>query len=145
MDIRVFWILNSQNKIMEKHLALVALVVEDYNEAIEFYTVKLGFILQEDTRLSPEKRWVRVAPASGTGCGLLLAKAATEEQRARIGNQTGGRVFLFLHTPDFWRDFREMKAKGVEFISEPRTETYGTVAVFLDLYGNRWDLIGPAN
>jgi uncharacterized glyoxalase superfamily protein PhnB len=119
----------------------VALVVRDYDEAIAYYTTCLGFSLIEDTPLGDEKRWVLVAPTKGNGTALLLARAATPEQSARIGDQTGGRVFLFLHTDDFWRDYREMQSRGVKFETEPRQEPYGTVAVFVDLYGNRWDLL----
>jgi len=129
---------------MKQYLAQMALVVDDYDDAIKFYTEKLHFTLLEDTVLSETKRWVRIAPAGSEGCGLLLAKAATDEQKSRIGNQTGGRVFLFLHTDDFWRDYKNMQAAGIEFVREPVTETYGTVTVFKDLYGNLWDLIGPA-
>ena len=122
----------------------VALVVRDYDEAIEFYTERLGFELLEDTRLSEAKRWVRVAPRGGSGTALLLAKAATPEQIACVGRQTGGRVFLFLDTDDFARDHREMTARGVRFVEGPRDEEYGRVAVFEDLYGNRWDLVQRA-
>lgn len=123
-------------------IAQLTLVVNDYDEAIAFYTQTLNFRLTEDTRLSETKRWVVVSPPGG-GCSLLLAKAANEAQASRVGNQTGGRVFLFLHTDDFWRDYEFLKQKGVEFTGAPRQETYGTVAVFSDLYGNLWDLIGP--
>jgi uncharacterized glyoxalase superfamily protein PhnB len=129
---------------MKQELFQLALVVEDYDEAIAFYTQQLHFTLVEDTVLSESKRWVVVAPPGSTGSRLLLAKAANEEQRSRIGNQTGGRVFLFLHTDDFWRDYKNMQQKGIEFVREPVTEAYGTVSVFKDLYGNLWDLIGPA-
>lgn len=122
----------------------LALVVNDYDEAIHFYTQRLGFTLVEDSQLSETKRWVVVAPPGSTGCRLLLAKAANEEQRSRVGNQTGGRVFLFLHTDDFWRDYEQYRSHGVEFVREPSEEAYGTVAVFRDLYGNLWDLIGKA-
>ena len=128
---------------MKTELAHIALVVADYDEAIAFYTRKLGFSLVEDTALSETKRWVLVAPPGATGCRLLLARAASEEQSACVGNQTGGRVFLFLHTDDFWRDYRQFQKNGIEFIREPSEETYGTVAVFRDLYGNLWDLIEP--
>jgi len=128
---------------MPQHLALITLVVADYDEAIQFYTERLGFTLIEDTALSPDKRWVVVAPPQSAGSGLLLAKAADEEQRSRVGNQTGGRVFLFLHTDDFRQDYERMQTKGVRFIGAPREEAYGTVAVFEDLYGNRWDLLQP--
>ena len=128
---------------MKQQIAHIALVVADYDEAIKFYTEKLDFTLLEDTVLSETKRWVMVAPKGPGGCCLLLAKAATEEQQSRIGNQTGGRVFLFLYTDDFWRDHKSMLAKGITFVREPAEEEYGTVAVFADLYGNRWDLIQP--
>lgn len=128
---------------MKQTLAGIAIVVKDYDEAIEFYTKQLGFDLIEDTVLSETKRWVLVSPKNSDGCKLLLAKAANDEQASRIGNQTGGRVFLFLHTDDFWRDYNNYKAKGIEFIREPAKEQYGTVSVFKDLYGNLWDLIGP--
>lgn len=128
---------------MKQHIANIALVVKDYDEAIKFYTEKLEFDLLEDTILSKTKRWVRVAPKGSNECCLLLAKAATEEQQTRIGNQTGGRVFLFLHTDNFERDYNKLIAKGVEFVRNPVVESYGTVAVFKDLYGNLWDLIEP--
>ena len=124
-----------------RKLAHVALVVRDYDEAIDFYTRALGFHLIEDTPLGGGKRWVVVAPSHGDGASLLLAKAATETQSSRVGNQTGGRVFLFLHTDDFERDHASFTAHGVKFVDGPRKETYGTVGVFEDLYGNRWDLI----
>lgn len=120
------------------------MVVDDYDEAIKFYTQKLNFNLIEDTVLSETKRWVLVAP-SNSECKLLLAKAANEEQKTRVGNQTGGRVFLFLHTDNFKRDYDDYKAKGVEFVRPPSKESYGTVAVFKDLYGNLWDLIEPVS
>ena len=126
-----------------QHLAHIALVVREYDEALRFYIDVLNFKLIEDTQLSPAKRWVVVAPPGSGGCSLLLAKAANEEQRMRIGNQTGGRVFLFLHTDSFQRDFENLKARGVTIIREPCQEEYGTVAVFADLYGNLWDLIEP--
>lgn len=128
---------------MKQHLALVAIVVKDYDEAIRFYTEKLHFELLEDTVLSDTKRWVRVSPKGSEGCQLLLAKAANDEQKSRIGNQTGGRVFLFLYTDDFWRDYRRMLADGIHFVRPPAEEVYGTVAVFEDLYGNLWDFIQP--
>lgn len=133
---------------MKQVIAAAALVVRQYDEAIEFYTQKLGFALLEDTDLGGGKRWVRVAPPSweaspGSQTCLLLAQAATPEQESRIGDQTGGRVFLFLHTDDFWRDYAAMRARGVHFLEEPRSEPYGTVCVFEDLYGNKWDLIQP--
>jgi len=120
-------------------LGHVALVVRDYDEALAFFTRTLNFLLIEDTRLSEDKRWVLIAPPGSQGTALLLARAATSEQESRIGNQTGGRVFLFLHTDDFWRDYREMIARKVVFIRPPQEEEYGTVAVFEDLYGNKWD------
>ena len=128
---------------MHQKLALISLVVNDYDEAIQFYTEKLNFDLVEDTEMSPSKRWVIVAPKGSQGCSLLLAKAANEEQQSRVGNQTGGRVFLFLYTDDFWRDYQLMLEKGVEFTEKPREEVYGTVVVFKDLYGNLWDFIEP--
>lgn len=128
---------------MKQHIANVALVVSDYDEAIRFYTEKLGFQLVEDTPLSETKRWVVVAPPGSSECRLLLAQASSAEQQTRVGNQTGGRVFLFLHTDDFWRDYRSMLQKGIRFVREPSEEPYGTVAVFEDLYGNLWDLIEP--
>jgi catechol 2,3-dioxygenase-like lactoylglutathione lyase family enzyme len=128
---------------MKQSLAHISLVVNDYDEAIEFYTKKLNFSLVEDTVLSESKRWVLVAPPGSDGCQLLLAKASGVEQKSRIGNQTGGRVFLFLNTDDFWRDYNSMKEKGISFIRGPQEEPYGTVAVFSDLYGNLWDLIQP--
>lgn len=128
---------------MEQHIALVSLLVADYDEAIRFYIQKLDFELREDTIISDSKRWVVIAPKGDGKCGLLLAKAANKTQSAQIGNQTGGRVFLFLHTDDFWRDYPKMLGNGVHFNEEPREESYGTVAVFKDLYGNLWDLIGP--
>lgn len=128
---------------MKQVLAHVALVVRDYDEAIAFYTEKLHFRLMEDTKLSETKRWVRVQPPGG-GCELLLARAANEHQLSRLGDQTGGRVFLFLHTDDFSRDYDNLIKHGIKIIREPSVEEYGTVAVFADLYGNLWDLIGPA-
>jgi catechol 2,3-dioxygenase-like lactoylglutathione lyase family enzyme len=126
---------------MPQTLGHVALVVRDYDEALAFFTQKLGFQLIEDTVVAPGKRWALVRPPDSQGASLLLAQASTPEQVSRIGNQTGGRVFLFLHTDDFWRDYREMKARGVKFRESPREESYGTVAVFEDLYGNKWDLL----
>ena len=130
---------------MQQNLFQIALIVNDYDEAIRFYTEKLNFVLVEDTRLSETKRWVVVAPQVSEGCRLLLAKAANPEQQSRIGNQTGGRVFLFLHTDDFWRDYKTFVDRGVSFVREPSNEPYGTVAVFKDLYGNLWDLIEVKN
>ena len=127
---------------MKQFIAHIALVVEDYDDAIAFYTQKLGFRLVEDTVLSVTKRWVMVAPPGDGECTLLLAKAASQEQKKVIGNQTGGRVFLFLHTDDFYRDYQNYLEKGIRFIRPPAKEIYGTVAVFEDLYGNLWDLIG---
>lgn len=129
---------------MKQHLAQIALVVKEYDEAIEFYTKKLNFILVEDTVLSDKKRWVVIAPPGTNGCKLLLAKAEGAEQQSRIGNQTGGRVFLFLYTDDFWRDYSNMLKQNIVFTREPATEIYGTVAVFKDLYGNLWDFIQPS-
>jgi len=126
---------------MKQSIAHIALVVDDYDEAIKFYTEKLNFTLLEDTPQSETKRWVLVAPKGAEECCLLLAKGVGEEQRSRIGNQTGGRVFLFLKTDDFWRDYEEMRRKDINFVREPKTEVYGTVAVFEDLYGNLWDLV----
>jgi catechol 2,3-dioxygenase-like lactoylglutathione lyase family enzyme len=128
---------------MKQIIAHIALVVRDYDDAIDFYTQKLGFRLLEDTVLSDTKRWVLVAPPGSVECALLLAKAVGQEQQNAVGNQTGGRVFLFLHTDDFYRDYQAMLDKGIRFVRPPEKETYGTVAVFEDLYGNLWDLIGP--
>lgn len=128
---------------MNWRIAAVTYLVRDYDEAIEFFTGKLGFVLAEDSPLGDGKRWVVVAPAASGGTSLLLAKAATPEQRAQVGNQAGGRVFLFLHTDAFRRDFERMRAAGVVFLEEPREEPYGTVAVFQDLHGNKWDLLEP--
>jgi catechol 2,3-dioxygenase-like lactoylglutathione lyase family enzyme len=129
---------------MNQHIAHIALVVDNYDDAIEFYTKKLNFTLIEDTKLSETKRWVMVAPKGQGQCCLLLAQAATEEQKSRVGNQTGGRVFLFLYTDDFWRDYNNMLEQQIHFVRPPQKEPYGTVAVFEDLYGNLWDLIEPA-
>ncbi|QND57083.1 VOC family protein [Mesorhizobium huakuii] len=126
-----------------RRVATVALVVANYDEAIAWYVGRLGFLLLEDVDLGGAKRWVTVAPANGQGARLLLAEASDEAQRHSIGNQTGGRVFLFLETDDFARDHAAMLAKGVEFREAPRFEPYGTVAVFADLHGNLWDLIEP--
>jgi catechol 2,3-dioxygenase-like lactoylglutathione lyase family enzyme len=127
---------------LRQALAHIALVVRDYDEAIAFYTQKLGFALLEDTyQPEQDKRWVVVAPANSSGATILLARASKPEQEAFIGNQAGGRVFLFLQTDDFWRDYRTLLENGVEFVREPKTLDYGTVAVFKDLYGNLWDLI----
>ena len=129
---------------MKQDIAQIALVVSDYDEAIRFYTEKLGFVLLEDTPLSPSKRWVRVAPPGSSTCCLLLAKAANADQLTRVGNQTGGRGFLFLHTDHFERDYERLVREGVRIMRPPSKEPYGTVAVFADLYGNLWDLIEPA-
>jgi len=127
---------------MKQSIVHVALVVRDYDEAIDFYTNKLHFTVTEDTyQPEQDKRWVVVAPPGSSGTSLLLAKASKSEQESFIGNQTGGRVFLFLNTDDFWRDYNEMISRGVRFVREPKKEAYGTVAVFEDLYGNLWDLI----
>jgi catechol 2,3-dioxygenase-like lactoylglutathione lyase family enzyme len=127
---------------MKQTIGYVTVVVEDYDEAIKFYVDTLGFSLIEDTFIEAQnKRWVLVAPLGSTESKLLLARAVGAEQSSRIGNQTGGRVFLFLHTDDFWRDFNAFKRKGVVFVREPVEESYGTVAVFKDLYGNLWDLL----
>ncbi|MHC2626662.1 catechol 2,3-dioxygenase-like lactoylglutathione lyase family enzyme [Bradyrhizobium huanghuaihaiense] len=128
---------------MPQHLSLTAVVVRDYDEAIAFFVGKLEFELREDTRLDEEKRWVVVAPPGSAESGILLAKAATPGQEQAIGNQSGGRVFLFLATDDFNRDYEAFRERGVKFLEQPRREVYGTVAVFEDLYGNRWDLIEP--
>lgn len=133
---------------MNQSIAHVALVVKEYDEAIDFFTNKLSFTLIDDTyQPEQDKRWVVVAPPVSTGVTLLLARAATPEQRSFIGNQTGGRVFLFLSTDNFYRDYESMVSRGIEFVREPKTAVYGTVAVFKDLYGNLWDLIeyAPGN
>lgn len=130
---------------MHQRLGLTAVVVRDYDEAIAFYTEKLGFELVEDTFVpAQQKRWVVVSPPGARESRILLARGVGEEQTSRIGNQTGGRVFLFLYTDDFWRDYRAYQARGVVFVREPKVETWGTVAVFRDLYGNLWDLLEPA-
>lgn len=129
---------------MKQQIVHIALVVDDYDDAINFYTTKMDFQLLEDTRLTETKRWVLVAPPGGE-CALLLAKGVGDEQRNRIGDQTGGRVFLFLKTDDLWRDYNAMLAKEIKFVREPTTEDYGLVAVFADLYGNLWDLIEPTD
>jgi catechol 2,3-dioxygenase-like lactoylglutathione lyase family enzyme len=130
---------------MTQTLGYVSFVVREYDEAIAFFTQMLGFDLIEDSpskdRAGEDKRWVLVAPPNSRGTKILLAKASNLEEASRIGNQTGGRVFMFLHTDDFWRDYRAMTARGVKFCEEPRNEPYGTVAVFEDLYGNKWDLL----
>jgi catechol 2,3-dioxygenase-like lactoylglutathione lyase family enzyme len=127
---------------MKQSIGYVSVVVRDYDEAIDFYVGTLGFTLVEDTFIEAQnKRWVLVAPPGSTESRLLLARAVGEEQVSRVGNQTGGRVFLFLHTDDFWRDFNAYEKKGVVFVRAPKEESYGTVAVFKDLYGNMWDLL----
>jgi catechol 2,3-dioxygenase-like lactoylglutathione lyase family enzyme len=128
---------------MSQSIAQVALVVREYDEAIAFFTEALRFSVVEDTSLGEGKRWVVVAPPDGQGAALLLAKADEPEQLPHVGDQTGGRVFLFLHTGDFWSDYRAMQAHGVRFAEEPREEPYGRVVVFFDLYGNQWDLMQP--
>jgi catechol 2,3-dioxygenase-like lactoylglutathione lyase family enzyme len=127
---------------MKQSIVHVALVVRDYDEAIDFYTNKLHFTLVEDTyQPAQDKRWVVVAPPGSTGTTLLLARASKPEQEPFVGNQSGGRVFLFLNTDDFWRDYNDMLSKGIKFVREPKKEPYGMVAVFQDLYGNLWDLL----
>jgi len=128
---------------MKQRIALIALVVKDYDDAIDFYTQKLDFTVMEDTKMDAQKRWVVVSPPGGSGCNLLLAKAVGDSQMASVGNQTGGRVFLFLYTDDFWRDYNKMMERGVKFVRVPKEEPYGTVAVFEDLCGNLWDLLQP--
>ena len=128
---------------MERHIAAISLLVRDYDEAIAYYTHKLGFVLLEDTPLGGGKRWVRIAPRGAAETSLLLARAANERQLAQVGDQMGGRVGYFLHTDDFRRDHAAMSAQGVKFVEAPRHEPYGTVVVFEDLYGNRWDMIEP--
>jgi catechol 2,3-dioxygenase-like lactoylglutathione lyase family enzyme len=129
---------------MPQSLGLVSLVVRDYDEALSFFVGKLGFSLVEDTFVPEQsKRWVVVSPPGANESRLLLAQASSPEQESLVGQQTGGRVFLFLHTDDFWRDYEQYKAKGVEFVRPPKEEPYGVVAVFKDLYGNLWDLLQP--
>ena len=128
-------------KTIKQRIVNIALVVENYDDAIEFYTKKLNFELIEDTDLGNGKRWVQVSPPNAEGTNILLAKASNEQQHQSIGNQAGGRVFLFLQTNDFWRDYEHMKSQGVEFTEQPRVEDYGTVVVFKDLYGTKWDLL----
>ncbi len=131
---------------MNQSIGLLALVVRDYDEAIKFFVGTLGFVLVEDTFVPEQnKRWVVVKPPGEGMCRLVLARAVGAEQASRIGNQTGGRVFLFLQTDNFWRDFNDYQARGVVFVREPKQEAYGTVAVFQDLYGNLWDLIEPGD
>ena len=129
---------------MNQHLAHITVLVNDYDEAIKFYTEKLHFTLIENTFVTETKRWVLVEPTGSEGCSLLLAKAATEEQQRMVGNQTGGRVFLFLYTDNFQRDYQNLIDQKITIVREPSVEYYGTVAVFKDLYGNLWDLIEPA-
>jgi len=126
---------------IKQQIGSVALVVENYDDAIVFYTQKLGFDLIEDTNLGNGKRWVLIAPPNSNGTNLLLAQASTPQQLDSVGNQSGGRVFLFLHTNDFWRDYKVMQQQGIKFNEQPREEAYGTVVVFEDLYGNKWDLL----
>ena len=128
---------------MNQRLAYITLIIDDYDKAIDFYINKMNFKLIEDTTLSEEKRWVLVKPVGSGDCCLLLAKAAKEQQSSMIGNQTGGRVFLFLHTDNFKRDYQNLLNKGIKIVREPVEEKYGTVAVFQDIYGNNWDLIEP--
>lgn len=128
-----------------QRIALVSLVVDDYDDALAFFVGKLGFDLVEDTFVPEQsKRWVVVTPPGASESRLLLAKASTADQKSRVGSQTGGRVFLFLHTDNFWRDYERYKASGIEFVREPKREPYGMVAVFKDLYGNLWDLVQPS-
>lgn len=129
---------------MNQRLGYITLLVDDYDKGIEFFTKKLHFILIEDTKITATKRWVLVKPNGSDGCCLLLARAATNRQRIMIGNQSGGRVFLFLHTDNFRRDYQNLVDNGITIVREPVTEKYGTVAVFADIYGNLWDLIEPA-
>ncbi len=127
---------------MKQSIVHIALIVKDYDEAIEFYTEKLHFTLIEDTYQSEQdKRWVVISPPGSSGTTLLLARASKPEQESFVGNQSGGRVFLFLNTDDFWRDYNDMVSQGIKFVSEPKKESYGMVAVFEDLYGNKWDLL----
>lgn len=126
---------------MKRHIGYVSVLVRDYDEALAYYTGVLGFRLVQDTPLGEDKRWVLVAPEGSNECALLLARAKNDAERSAIGRQAGGRVFLFLHTDDFWRDYATLTARGVRFCEQPREEAYGTVAVFSDLYGNRWDLL----
>lgn len=139
-----FYRITSELPEMKQHIAQIAIVVADYDEAIEFYCQKLHFRLIEDTVLSETKRWVRISPPNSSGCCLLLAKAVSDEQFSRVGNQTGGRVFLFLHTDNFKRDYQNLLDQEIRIVREPLAEPYGTVAVFADLYGNLWDLIEPS-
>lgn len=129
----------------ERHIGSIAFLVKDYDEAVNYFTQCLGFSLLCDIDKGDESRWIQIAPTANGNTSLVLVRASTAEQRATIGNQTGGPVLLFLHTTDFWRDYQQMKNKGVTFLESPREEEYGTVAVFEDLYGNKWDLIQPEN
>jgi catechol 2,3-dioxygenase-like lactoylglutathione lyase family enzyme len=135
--------LHTETEYMNQRIVQLSLLVRDYDEAIAFYTQVMGFDLVEDKLMSETKRWVVVKPKGEGQVSLLLAKAANEEQQQAVGNQTGGRVFLFLHTDDFWRDYKNLVEKGVNFVRNPSEEEYGTVAVFKDLYGNLWDFIQP--
>tara|TARA_R110002094_G_scaffold217614_1_gene188779 strand:+ start:58 stop:471 length:414 start_codon:yes stop_codon:yes gene_type:complete len=128
-------------KTIKQRISNIALVVEDYDDAIAFYTEKLNFQLIDDTDLGGGKRWVQISPPNANGTNILLAKASNEQQSQSVGNQAGGRVFLFLQSNDFWRNYHQMKTQGVEFTEEPREEAYGTVVVFKDLYGTKWDLL----
>jgi catechol 2,3-dioxygenase-like lactoylglutathione lyase family enzyme len=128
---------------VSRAIALVTLVVREYDEAVSFFTDALRFAVAEDRPVGEGKRWVVVTPPGPAGASLLLARAATTEQRAHVGNQTGGRVAFFLETSDFWGDYRHMQSRGIKFTEEPRDEPYATVVVFLDLYGNKWDLLQP--
>ncbi|MEP0133877.1 MAG: VOC family protein [Eudoraea sp.] len=128
---------------MKQYISSISLLVKDYDDAIEFYTKKLHFLIIEDTKLEENKRWVTISPRGNNSCHLLLAKAIGKEQLTAVGNQSGGRVFLVLYTDDFWRDHHEMSEQGVNFVRPPSKEVYGNVAVFEDLYGNLWDLIEP--
>ncbi len=130
---------------MGKHIAAITLLVPDYDDAISYYVGSLDFHLVEDTKMSPSKRWVLISPSGESGCNILLAKADSEKQLNSIGEQTGDRVFLFLHTDDFDNDYNRFKKNGVSFLEEPRDETYGKVVVFQDVFGNKWDLIEPKN
>jgi catechol 2,3-dioxygenase-like lactoylglutathione lyase family enzyme len=130
---------------MPQSLAHVTFLVRDYDEALAFFTESLGFRVVEDSPLPGNKRWLVVAPPGSRSTNLLLAQAATPEQQEQVGHQAGSRVFLFLHTDDFWRDYRLMQAANVKFLEQPRDESYGTVAVFEDLYGNKWDLLQPGD
>ncbi len=136
--------MSSERLAVQQALGLTAIVVREYEEALDFYVGVLGFVLVEDTPVPEQgKRWVVVSPPGAAESRLLLARASSEHQKSRIGNQTGGRVFLFLYTNDFWRDYNAYRAKGVTFVRDPKEEPYGVVAVFKDLYGNLWDLLQP--